>query len=158
MAFFKLRSDAESWFSEIGSTSHFRSKFDVYYFCLMAGFASHRSNEAPIDGASTSGFIDYFIDDYKSASLLLIGLLVVAEMKYKGIDIQEKTAVRSLFKELVDANNGNNYLTDHGMKRMNAYASGGFDFLAENRDAKPYSVDEFLRDYVPLISTAIQVP
>lgn len=158
MASFRLRSDAETWFSEVESTPHFRSKFDIYYFCLMAGLASNRSNEVAVSGAATRDFIDYFIDDYKAASLLLIGLLVVAEMKYKGIDIQEKVAVRALFKELVDASNGNNYLTEHGMKRMNAYASGGFDFLAENRDTKPYSVDEFLRDYVPLITTAMQAP
>ena len=158
MASFRLRSDAENWFSEIESTSHFRSKFDIYYFCLMAGFASNRSNEAPLSGTASRDFIDYFIDDYKAASLLLIGLLVVSEMKYKGIDVTEKVAVRSLFKDLVDASNGNNFLTEHGMKRMNAYASGGFDFLAENRDSKPYSVDEFLRDYVLLIATAIDTP
>jgi hypothetical protein len=155
MAMFRLRTDAEAWFSEIERSPHVRSKFDLYYFCLMAGFASGRSSETQISGSGSKEFIDYFIDDYKPASRLLIGLLVIAEMKYKGIDVTEKASVRALFKTLVDANNGNNSLTDDGMKRMNAYASGGFEYLAERRDTKPYSAEEFLRDYVSLIGEAV---
>lgn len=154
MAMFRLRTDAEAWFSEIERTPHIRSKFDLYYFCLMAGFASGRSSESQLSGPGSKEFIDYFIDDYKPASNLLIGLLVIAEMKYKGIDVTEKSAVRALFKEIVDASNGSNHLTEHGMKRMNAYASGGFEYLAEKRDTKPYSIEEFLRDYVALVGAA----
>jgi len=154
MAMFRLRTDAESWFSEVERSPQIRSKFDLYYFCLMAGFASGRSDETHLTSATSKEFIDYFIDDYKPASRLLIGLLVIAEMKYKGIDVAEKAAVRALFKELVDANNGNNSLTDHGMKRMNAYASGGFDYLAEQRDTKPIYIDAFLRDFVVIIDEA----
>ena len=154
MASFRLRTDAEQWFSEIESSAHIRSKFDLYYFCLMAGFASGRSSETLLTGAGSKEFIDYFIDDYKPASRLLIGLLVIAEMKYKGIDVSEKAAVRALFKTLVDANNGNNNLTDEGMRRMNSYASGGFEYLSERRDTKPYSIEEFLRDYVNLVGEA----
>jgi hypothetical protein len=155
MAMFRLRTDAEAWFSEIEKTQHIRSKFDLYYFCLMAGFASGRSSETHISGAGSKEFIDYFIDDYKSASTLLIGLLVIAEMKYKGIDVTEKSSVRGLFKDIVDASNGNNHLTEHGMKRMNAYASGGFEYLSQKRDTKPYSIEEFLRDYVALVGDAL---
>lgn len=155
MAGFRLRNDAEKWFSEIESSPHIRSKFDLYYFCLMAGFASGRSNETQITSSSSKEFIDYFIDDYKPASRLMIGLLVIAEMKHKGIDVSEKVAVRQLFKSLVDANNGSNNLTDEGMRRMNAYASGGFEHLSEQRDTKPYSVEEFLRDYVSLTGSSI---
>jgi hypothetical protein len=154
MASFRLRTDAEKWFSEIERSAHVRSKFDLYYFCLMAGFASGRASEAQLTSTGSKEFIDYFIDDYKPASRLLIGLLVIAEMKYNGIDVGEKAAVRALFKQLVDANNGNNHLTEEGMKRMNAYASGGFDYLTERRDSKPYSVEEFLRDYVVLVGEA----
>ena len=38
-----------------------------------------------------------FIDDYKSVAPYWIGLLVIAEMKYKGIDVHEKASVRGLF-------------------------------------------------------------
>jgi hypothetical protein len=155
MASFRLRNDAEKWFSEIERSPHVRSKFDIYYFCLMAGFASGRASETHLTSATSKEFIDYFIEDYKPASRLLIGLLVTAEMKYRGIDVSEKAAVRALFKELVDANNGNNHLTDEGMRRMNAYASGGFDYLSERRESKFYTVEEFLQDYVILVNEAV---
>jgi hypothetical protein len=154
MASFRLRNDAEKWFSEIERSPHVRSKFDIYYFCLMAGLANGRASENQLGSATSKEFIDYFIEDYKPASRLLIGLLVMAEMKYRGIDVSEKGAVRTLFKEVVDANNGNNHLTDEGMRRMNAYASGGFDYLSERRESKPYTVEEFLRDYVILVNEA----
>lgn len=154
MASFRLRIDAEKWFSEVERSPHIRSKFDLYYFCLTAGLASGRSNETQLTGAGSKEFIDYFIDDYKPASRLLIGLLVIAEMKHKGIDVSEKAAVRELFKSLVDANNGNSHLTDDGMRRMNAYASGGFEYLSEQRDSKPFSIEEFIRDYVTIVGEA----
>jgi hypothetical protein len=47
-----------------------------------------------------------------------------------------------------------NQLTDDGMRRMNAYASGGYDFLAERRETKPFTGEEFLRDFVQLIDEA----
>jgi hypothetical protein len=155
MAMFRLRTDAEKWFSEVERSGHVRSKFDLYYFCLMAGFASGRAANDDLTNANSKEFIDYFIDDFKPASHLLIGLLVIAEMRFKGIDVTDKAAVRALFKDVVDARNGNNHLTELGMKRMNAYASGGFDYLAQRRASKPYSLDEFLRDYVPLVGEAV---
>lgn len=155
MAMFRLRTDAEKWFNEVERSAHIRSKFDLYYFCLMAGFASGRAAKEELTNANSKEFIDYFIDDFKPASHLLIGLLVIAEMRFKGIDVTDKAAVRALFKDVVDARNGNNHLTDLGMRRMNAYASGGFDYLAQRRSSKPYSLDEFLRDYVPLVGEAV---
>lgn len=155
MADFRLRTDAEAWFSEIETSRHIRSKFDIYYFCLMIGLASGRTNEAKASGNAAKEIVGYFIDDYRPASRLLIGLLVTSEMKFRGIDASEKPAVRALFKELVDAENGNHNLTDEGMKKMNAYASGGFDYLSEKRDSKPYHFEEFVRDYVELVDEAV---
>lgn len=155
MADFRLRKDAETWFSEIEKSRHLKSKFDIYYFCLMIGLASGRTNDPKASGSTSKEIIGYFIDDYKAASRLLLGLLVTTEMKYRGIGPSEKAAVRELFKELVDAENGNHNLTDAGMKRMNAYASGGFDYLSEKRDAKPYHFEDFIRDYTSLIDEAL---
>jgi len=59
-----------------------------------------------------------------------------------------------LFKRLVDPHSPNQ-LTDEGMRRMNAYASGGYDYLSEQRETKPYSGEEFLRDYAQLIEGAV---
>jgi len=149
MARFRMRNDARTWFNQIADFEHFKVDFDQYYLCLMAGFASGRSNE----NAPTTEMVDHFVEEYKPASRFLIGLLVIAELKKSGIDVTERPAVRALFKRLVDPHSPNQ-LTDEGMRRMNAYASGGYDHLSEQRDTKPYSGEEFLRDYVQLIHQA----
>lgn len=150
MARFRMRNDARGWFKQISDFEHFKTDFDQYYLCLMAGFASGRSNET---GATTE-MVEHFVEDYKEASRFLIGLLVMAELKRAGIEIFERESVREMFKRLVDPHSPNQ-LTDEGMRRMNAYASGGYDYLSEQRETKPYSGEEFVRDYAQLIETAI---
>lgn len=149
MARFRMRNDARTWFKQIADFEHFKTDFDQYYLCLMAGFSSGRSNES---GATTE-MVENFVEDYKEASRFLIGLLVMAELKTAGIGILERDSVRDMFKRLVDPHSPNQ-LTDEGMRRMNAYASGGYDYLSERRETKPYSGDEFLRDYAQLINEA----
>ncbi|TIN32554.1 MAG: hypothetical protein E5Y10_33800 [Mesorhizobium sp.] len=150
MARFRIRNDARAWFNQIADFEHFKVDFDQYYLCLMAGFASGRSNE----NAPMTEMVDHFVEEYKPASRFLIGLLVIAELRKSGIDVTERTAVRALFKRLVDPHSPNQ-LTDEGMRRMNAYSSGGYDYLSEQRETKPYTGEEFLRDYVQLIDQAV---
>ena len=147
MARFRIRNDARTWFKQIAGD--FNTEFDQYYFCLMAGFASARSNET----GATAEIVENFVDDYKEASRFLIGLLVMAELRKAGIDISERDAVREMFRRLISPHSPNQ-LTDEGMRRMNAYASGGYDFLAENREDRPFTSGEFLRDYAQLIDGA----
>ena len=151
---FRLRGDAEKWFSEVDGRDPTRTKFDLYYFCLIAGLASGRSSDAGSSGVNAREIVDHFIQDYRPAQRLLIGLLVLAEVRKGGIDLREKPAVRRVFKNLVapDSKTG---LSDDGMRRLNAYASGGYEFLAESREVKPASPEEFLADYVLLIEDAI---
>jgi hypothetical protein len=149
MARFRLRNDARGWFGQIAKFDQFKVDFDFYYLCLMTGLASGRTTE----NAPTTEMVEAFVEEYKPASRFLIGLLVIAEMKQVGIDVTERAAVRALFKRLVDPHSPNQ-LTDEGMRRMNAYASGGYDFLAARRETKPFSGEEFLRDYVQLINEA----
>ena len=151
MARFRMRADAKNWFSQIADFEPFKVDFDLYYLCLMAGFASGRSTEA----GSATDLVDYFVEEYKPASRFLIGLLVIAELNKSGIDVAERGPVRALFKRLVDPHSPSQ-LTDEGMRRMNAYASGGYEYLSERRDTKPYSGEEFLRDYVQLIDEAVE--
>lgn len=150
---FRLRNDAEKWFSEIDGRDPVKTKFDLFYFCLMAGLASGRSTDPAESGVSAKEIVDDFIQDYKPAKRLLIGLLVIAEVRKGGMSLGERASVRDIFKRLVtyDTKTG---LTEEGMRCMNAYASGGYEFLAESRDTKPASPEEFLRDYVKLISQA----
>lgn len=155
MAYFRLRIDAQSWFSEISERPPFRTKFDIYYLCLVAGLASGRATELVGVAYPATDVYDKFVEDYRPASRLLIGLLVTAELGNSGIDVSEKAQVRALFKRLVDSESPNS-LTELGMRRMNAYASGGYEYLAEQRDMKPYTAEEFIQSYTGLIEKAFE--
>ena len=152
---FRLRSDAEKWFSEIDNKPPVKTKFDLYYFCLVVGLLSGRSSDPARIGVTTRELVDYFIEDFKPGHRLLIGLLVLAELRKSGIDLDEKSAVRDVFGRLITAYSSSG-LTDEGFKAMNAYASGGYEFMAESRETKPVSVEEFLRDYLLLVDRAAQ--
>ena len=150
---FRLREDAERWFSALDGKEPTKTKFDLYYFCLMAGLASCRTSDAAEMGARE--IVDEFIQDYQLAQRLLVGLLVAAEVRRGGIDLSEKAAVRTVFRRLVTPGS-KTQLTDEGMRCMNAYASGGYDFLSESRDVAPASPEEFVRDFVGLIDEAVE--
>ena len=64
--------------------------------------------------------------------------------------------MRSLFRRLVTPGS-KTQLTEEGMRCMNAYASGGYDFLAESRDVAPATPEEFVRDFVGLIDEAVDI-
>jgi hypothetical protein len=156
MAFknFRMRQDAENWFSNIqGQKPTIRTKFDLYYFCLMLGLATGRRSE-PAKCSEVTDFMDNFVSDYKPYQRLIIGLLIRAELARLGVSVTEKDEVRKLFVDLVSPKSLTN-LTDMGMDRLNEYASGGYDYLAESLDSKPHFVEEFLRTYTKLLRSAI---
>ena len=150
---FRLREDAERWFSALDGKEPTKTKFDLYYFCLMAGLASGRSSDASKAGVPSREIVDDFIQDYRPAQRLLIGLLVVAEVRRGGIDLAEKAAVRQVFRRLVTPES-KTQLTEDGMRCLNAYASGGYEFLSESRSTKPTTPEEFMRDFVGLVADA----
>lgn len=145
---FRLSHEGESWFSNIRDKVPFRSKFDLYYLCLMMGLATGRKAE-PGGGE----FIGYYIDDYKSSGRLIAGMLIVAELKSFRIDMSAKADVRRIIAELLDPTSPTG-LSDEGMRNLNRYAAGGFSYLSENRE-KPYHADEFLSDYRGLLDGAV---
>lgn len=149
---FRLRTDAEKWFSEIDGREPIKTKFDLYYFCLLAGLASGRYVDISRQGVTARDIVQDFILDYRPAARLMIGLLLVAELSRSGIAPSERLAVRKLVKQLVEP--GSSGLSDEGFRAMNGYASGGYEFLAESRDHRPASPDEFLRDFTVLIGEA----
>lgn len=156
MAFknFRMRQDAENWFSNIRDQKPIKTKFDLYYFCLMVGLATGRRSEPTKRCAEVTDFTDNFVSDYKPYQRLIIGLLIRAELSRSGISVTEKDEVRKLFVDLVNPQNPTN-LTDAGMDRLNEYSSGGYDYLAEKLDSRPYHVEEFLRSYTKLLRNSV---
>ncbi|WP_397584898.1 hypothetical protein [Sphingorhabdus sp.] len=143
MAYFRLRSDAEKWFKKVDKGP----KFDIYYYCALVGLMSRRRNEPA--GEISKDVIDYFITDFKPYKNLIIGLIIIAELKKSYIDLNEKSAVREVISRIVAP--GDTGLTDNGIKLLNQYASGGFDYLIETGVPKPETREEFMLSYVNII-------
>jgi hypothetical protein len=152
VAYFRLRKDAEKWFDEIYAVPPFKVKWDMYYLCLMAGFASGRSS----DPGPAGDLVERWVEEYRPVSRLLVGLLVASELKASKVPMGDTAQVKAEFKKLLEASSGND-LSDLGVRRMNAYASGGFEFLSESRDQKPFSLEEFLISYPALIKERLGV-
>lgn len=152
MASFRIREDAITWLSEVQKTLSEGKIFDLYYFCAVAGLAAGRAEEL---NSPSREMVDYFVADYKPAASFLLGMLVIAELKKGRIELTEDGEVRSVFRALV-AGQGENGLTDEGMKRLNAYANGGYEFLAGKLDQRPESAEVFLREFASIISTAAE--
>lgn len=144
---FRLRTDAEKWFSEI--EKDFTYKFDAYYFCLMAGYAAVR--RSPLTSADKPAFVDDFPGDYKLQQNLLLGGLIDCDLRDRGISVTDKAAVQKVVSELLTATGTSTHLSTVGAARMNEYASGGFDMLTERLD-KPHKLETFLRGYAKVIA------
>ena len=144
--YFQLRRDAEQWFKDIAS--HFPLKLDLYYLCLMAGFAARRKS----DVESGTDVLDYFPQDYHSKSLI-VATLISTELAAAGIDVSEKDAVNRTISKLV-THDTQSKLTDEGMRLMNRYASGGFEMLMERFEDRPRTIETFLRTYRSVVEKA----
>lgn len=148
---FRIRDDARQWFREVRDKG-FSTDFDTYYFCFMAGIATGRKETKPT--ASTTEFIDYFPDRYKSRGKLLVALFLSQELKEMGVEMNEKKAVHSTISPLIKPDSPN-YLSEEGIKLFNGYAHGGFDTLLDWFDDKPRSLETFLRAYKKKIDNAL---
>jgi hypothetical protein len=146
MADFRLRVDAERWFSHIANKDPIRTKFDLYYFCLMAGFASGR-HSAPAEVAAAPGFVDAMPEEYRPSQELIVGILLYVEIRRLGIELTDRDDVRRILAQMV----GSNGLSATGVAKMNDYASGGFEALQESGIPAPYSAAEFLVAYEQFI-------
>jgi hypothetical protein len=149
MAEFRLRKDAETWFKHIAGKPPFATKFDLYYLCLLLGIVSRRVS-APTDAP---GFVDAFVEHYQQQSLLLIGLVLLAELRRLGCGLEERAEVRRQLARLV----GPGGPSSEGVNTLNTYASGGFDYLQERYgDAPPFSAEEFLPAFIDLVRAAAE--
>jgi len=145
---FQLRKDARKWFKDI--SHHYPILFDLYYLCLMAGFAAGRPN-TEINADNVDDLVGYFPGDFQSRGRLLVGVLIQVHLSRLGIDLDERDDVYRQVAKLVDPNSPS-YLSNEGVRLMNQYAHGGFDVLCEHFSDRPRSIETFLRKYSRCIS------
>ena len=146
MAEYRLREDAESWFKHIANQAPLRTKFDLYYFCLMLGLATGRRSN-PSENVKAQGFYDSMPEPYKNIQELITGVLLRTEIARFGIKLTDRTGVRRILTELV----GSSGLSSVGIVRLNEYASGGFDVIFEHMLEAPYTVSGFFGEYKKLM-------
>lgn len=144
--YFQLRKDADKWFK--GIAHHYPTKFDLYYLCLMVGFAARRKTKA--ESNEVTDLTDDFPKEFKSRGRLLIALLVNTELSFMGIDLDERDAVYQEISRLI-ATDSRAYLTDEGGRILNQYAHGGFGALVERFEDRPRSIETFIREYSKFI-------
>jgi len=129
---FRIRVESDKWFNKLrhNEKNIFKTKFDLYYLFFLNGIANIDKNPLLSKKDSTSEIIDYFPSDYIGSRHLIIGMLVITELKRLGIDFSDKINIQEKFHELVDPDTPSK-LTLKGFSIMNDYANKGFELLQE---------------------------
>ena len=140
---FRIREDARQWFKELRERS-FKTDFDSFYFCFMAGITAKRKVSTPQD--QTAELVAYFPDRYSGRGKLLVALFLTRELEQLGVTMSEKTAVHSAIANLVSPE-APNFLSDDGVREFNKYAYGGFEVLLDWFDDRPRSLESFVRAF-----------
>lgn len=141
---FRLRRAAQQWFKDLQNQNAFKTNFDAFYFCFIAGIASNRKVTVPQD--DTEELVAYFPGQYSSRGKLLVGLFLKSELKALGVSMDERDDVHSAIARLVKPE-APNFLSDEGVRVFNQYAHGGYEQLIEWFEDRPRSLETFLRIY-----------
>jgi hypothetical protein len=147
MSFFR-RPEMDAWFSHLHKENALEIQFDNYYLCLMMGFATLRDDQ--LDGGNE--LIRHFPGQYAGVSKLIIGLLLIAETQKLGKELTNKRDVEFLVNQYLDVS-GSGSMNDAGFGRVNDYANGGFNYLVEAYQDKPYHADAFFAWYSAQLQT-----
>ena len=149
---FRLRHDAAKWFKHLRAGGCYKMDFDIYYLCLLVGLTARRKED--VAKGDAADLVEHFPGEYKASGALLTGLLVCAENEIHGIDVQERDSVQSQLRRLLDPE-APSRLSDEGVSELNAYASGGYEYLCEKCEGPPMETAAFLPRYMEVL-TAIR--
>lgn len=147
---FRLKNEVEEWFRYIADKPPFKTKFDLYYLCLMLGIATGRMDTL----ANAQEFVDSFVADYRPMQRIIIALFLISELHRMGLEITEREEVHGLLNRYIDSASPAN-LTEEGFAHMNQYASGGYLYLVEKLQDKPHQVEDFLQFYTKFFQEAV---
>ncbi|GFR37183.1 hypothetical protein PRECH8_04790 [Insulibacter thermoxylanivorax] len=153
---FKLLKEAEQYYETVerrrDDGAKFRTKFDFYYLCLMAGlhFRQMGTLEQEKELNETAYFIDYYPEPFPDKVDLIVGLLIDAEMERKHILPSDKKEVEKLMLDLID-HQSYTKLSSKGHKLLNLYAAGGFNRIKETI-LPTTELEVFLLHYMDLMN------
>jgi hypothetical protein len=143
---FRIGDDCEKWWQHLKKEGVFKTQFDRYYLCLMAGLAVGRTTQL----GPSSEFVKNFVDDYKGAQLSLLAMLIYADAKNHGVSVSDREVARNFLNDYLDPTDPSR-LSAKGFTRLNEYAAGGFVFIREHFPEQPYQFLPFIERYTKLI-------
>ncbi|PAB61348.1 hypothetical protein [Anaeromicrobium sediminis] len=148
---FKLPKDTRKYFDLIDRRTDggvkFKTLFDKYYLCLMAGL--YKGNIGVVEKIEKDRFIEYYPDLYEGVNELIMGLLIDAEMERRDIQRQDKRRIENLMLEIIDHNSVTK-LSETGMELLNRYAVSGMELIRDNIP-KTSELETFLIHYYNLL-------
>lgn len=150
---FKYPKQARKYFEFIdhksGNRIKFKTMFDIYYICAMAGLYDAQLGEN--DMIESSEFIELYPSDYGSDTINKItGLLIESEMRRQDIQKSDKDSIQKLILEIVEHRSPTS-LSKIGVERLNQYAARGMQTIFENI-AKPSNLESFMIQYYVLLN------
>lgn len=139
---FQLRQGTRDWFTHI--EGDLDVKFDMYYFCLIAGLLEGEKRNVASD--KTSELVSNFPGPYREKGRFIVALFLGRELRSLGVNFSERETLHNQISRLVDSR-APSRLSSEGMRRMNEYSYGGLDVLKEWFEEEPRSLEEFLPRY-----------
>jgi len=140
---FVISNDARRYYTKLNESKHgkFRTMFDFYYLCLIAGMINNKRSTA-----KGSEFIDQFTKDFIPRREEIIGLLISTEIERNNIDLNNRSRIERLMLALVQPDSASRLSSD-GENLMNQYAENGFYKILEEIPEPPINLDTFLITY-----------
>jgi hypothetical protein len=145
---FQLHKDARTWFKKVLDQNPLPTLFDVYQLCFTLGIAAGRHE--PIDEGGDD-FMDEFIQRYRPYELLIIGAMLAESLDRQGVALTDRAEVVREIERLVDSKGVGLHLTQNGYRELNAYATGGFNYLREELEDPPNNMVYLLNRYHELM-------
>jgi hypothetical protein len=141
---FKLRDDADEFFSRISKKlARQAPRFDMYYFCLVAGLGVKR-RVPDLNRFDSRDLVDNFPGEYRQRADMLVGMLLASELERLEVDRSDKAIVHQTVGKLIEPRSMSSLSSD-GIYALNAYSFAGCDVLRQDWfDEKPSSLEYFL--------------
>ncbi len=144
---FDMSESAKNYVKSVNtySTSGQIDQWDLYYYCALIGMRHLRLCD---DDVRLDEFSKTYTKAYFRSRNLIAGLLVDAELRRTGQDVT-KDNISHMFSQYLCTSDL--VLNSEGIKRLNRYAQGGFEYLNE-KSSKLNDVFSLIRTCIKLIN------
>ena len=144
---FRLPKKCRSYFAgltERSDESKLDTLFDGYYLCALIGLGQGKLNDNP--NLESSAFVDNYPSDFAESGDYIAGLLICAEIKRKGIPVNDANALEKLMTKIVESQSRTR-LSFEGEELLSKYADRGIDVIQEKMAGVHTTLEDFFQDY-----------